>query len=343
MGNGMKEIITAAPHSETVLVSELNGHAYCAFPSIIPYGDGILAMFKLGDAHMKDAGSIAYLRFLRDGTVTESGIAAKPEEGKNFQNVEVLAFPDGAVRYYVDVQDIASGKKRLGMFCGDVVLPGTGLSFPHDRAVVTDLDGTEYGYAFDGCPVPGGYLLLAMTFPELDGSASEKTPVMLFSRDGKTWEKRMKLNETFGGSFNESALCTVGETVFLALRGYEGTTVFAACTREGTVLSSHCVTKESDGIDEIGRPSLFADGDRLFCLCRCYAEKGQPMELRLLELCPDTLAIRRQILLDTGTRDGYYAEAYRDGDDFCVVTYKQHGGEEKPSIVLLRYPWNGIR
>lgn len=339
----MKESwITVSAKEEQVLFSGTEEHQYCAFPSIIPYKDTILCMFKLGDAHMRDAGSIAYLRFLRDGTVTESGVAAAPEEGKNFQNVEVLAFPDGTVRYYVDVQDIASGKTRLGMFCGNAASAADGLSFPYNPAVVTDLDGTAYGYAFDGCPVPGGYLLLAMTFPELESSVPEKTPVLLFSRDGTTWEKRLKLNEAFGGSFNESALCTIGETVYLALRGYEGTTVFAACTPEGEVSAFRRVTKETDGIDEIGRPSLFADGGRLFCLCRCYTEKGQPMELRLLELCPDTLAVRRQVLLDTGTRDGYYAEAYRDGNDFCVVTYKQHGGEEKPSIVLLRYPWDAL-
>lgn len=336
-----EEIKKVSCTEERVLFSGSAEHRYCAFPSIVPLDDTILCMFKLGDSHAGSAGCIAYLRFLRDGTVTDSGIAATPEEGKNDQNVEVLSFPDGSVRYYVDVQDAAPVGKRYGMFCGSVLTDGGKLAFPHDPAVVTDTDGTPYGYAFDGTAVPGGYLMLAMTFPELAGPDPEKTPVLLFSEDGKRWRKRLKLNEAFDGNYNESAICTIGDTVFLAVRGYEGTTVFAACDSDGTVRCFRRITRGSDGIDEIGRPSLFVRDGALYCLCRVVA--GRPMELRLLRLDPDTLAIREQHLLDQGTRDGYYAEGYMDGNDFCVVTYKEHDGEDKPSIVLLRYPWDALR
>jgi len=66
------------------------------------------------------------------------------------------------------------------------------------------------------------------------------------------------------------------------------------------------------------------------------------MELLLVKIHPETLALEQTVVLDdTQPKDGYYAEHYFDGDTFCVVTYKMTD-TEKPDLVLLTFDWNEL-
>ncbi|MBR3696116.1 MAG: hypothetical protein IKL98_07735, partial [Akkermansia sp.] len=57
----------------------------------------------------------------------------------------------------------------------------------------------------------------------------------------------------------------------------------------------------------------------------------------------ETLEIEKTVVIDAEKpRDGYYAEQYFDGDNFCVVTYRITDSEA-PDIILLRYDWNELK
>lgn len=334
------EINTIAPARETVLFSGIGRHTYCAFPSTVRYGEKLLCMFKVGDAHMNDHGIIGYLLMEKDGTVLESGTAVS-RPGLNLQNVEVLRFPDGSTRFFIDIQDPKSLKLRCGMIEGTVE-GERGLRFSVSDRVFADRDGLRYGYAFDGCPTENGYLFLAMTFPELSEKDPVRAPYLLRSGPDGRWEKRIDLNLTFEGKYNESSICPFGKDFILALRGDREYSAFSRVTAEGTVLLSRKVLPENDGIGVIGRPSLFTAGNGLYCIGRGSAPGAPAEDLRLMKLDPDTLRIEKQTVLDAGAADGYYAEGYFDGPDFCVLTYKNPNAGEKPSVVLLRYRWSDI-
>ncbi len=325
--------------SETVLTAGRGSRTYCAFPSLLDLGDRILCMYKLGTAHMRDEGGIAWITFRKDGTVLAEGDVIPPESGKNYQNVELLHFPDGSLRYFVDIQDPAGGKQRLGLIRGTM----NNDTFITETENLQDTAGTLYGYAFDAAEYNGELLLLAMTFPELPYPNARKTVEILSSRDcGATWEDRVTLDTAFGSNLNETSLCLHNGKLFILSRSYPGESYLAEF---GDGLTQRKVTMlgEKEQIVAIGRPKFFTHDGELYALFRNHRTADAPMELVIAHVDTNALGFDRCTVLDTGTRDGYYAEPYFDGDDLCVVTYKQPHPDAKPAIVLLRYSWAKLR
>jgi len=99
---------------------------------------------------------------------------------------------------------------------------------------------------------------------------------------------------------------------------------------------------ERTRILNIGRPKLFVKDGSLYGILRNHRTADSPMELLLVKIHPETLALEQTVVLDdTQPKDGYYAEHYFDGDTFCVVTYKMTD-TEKPDLVLLTFDWNEL-
>ena len=312
---------------------------YCAFPTLVETPDGILLAWKQGVSHMGDEGITPYLWMDRDGTVRSTGIGlAAAVEGFNTQNAELLTMPDGTIRCYLDIQDYRNTKTRTGT----IVYEYRNGAFERIPGILTDTDGKQYGYVFDGAEWQGQYRMLAMTFPELDYPNPQKTVEILTSPDnGETWTDTACLDKLLDAPLNESTLAVLDDKLYVLCRSYRKET-YLAVFDETMNMANSAVYGEADEIVNIGRPKLFAKDGALYGIMRNHRTADSPMELILVKIHPETLAIEKTVVLDnTQPKDGYYAEHYFDGNTFCVVTYKMTG-TDKPDLVLLTFDWDEL-
>lgn len=310
---------------------------YCAFPTLTETPDGILLAWKQGISHMGDEGITPYVLMDKDGTL-HADSTAMAVEGFNTQNAELLTLPDGTVRCYLDIQDYRKTKIRTGAI-GYTCKNGTFVRIP---GILTDTEGKQYGYVFDGLEWNGQYRMLAMTFPELEYPNPRKTVEILSSGDnGETWTDTACLDTLLDAPLNESTLAVCGDKLYVLCRSYRKETYLAVFDGSMHMVNS-AVYGEPEHILNIGRPKLFAKDSTLYGIMRNHRTADAPMELILVKIHPQTLAAEQIIVLDdTQPKDGYYAEHYFDGDTFCVVTYKMTD-TDKPDLVLLTYDWNEL-
>ena len=310
---------------------------YCAFPTLTETADGILLAWKQGVSHMGDEGVTSFLRMDKDGTIRSIGLAAAVENF-NTQNAELLTMPDGTIHCYLDIQDYRNHKTRTGA----ILYTYRDGGFERVPGVLTDTDGKQYGYIFDGLEWQGRYWMLAMTFPELDSPIPQKAVEILTSLDnGRTWKDIVCLDKLLGVPLNESALAVLDNRLYVLCRSYRKETCIAVFDQTLTMVNS-AVYGETEHIVHIGRPKLFVKDGALYGIMRNHRTTDSPMELLLIKIHPETLAIEQTIVLDdTQPADGYYAEQYFDGDTFCVVTYLTTD-TDKPDIVLLTFNWNEL-
>lgn len=314
---------------------------YCAFPSIYDGGEEILVAFKHGGSHCNDISETRLIKMRRDGEV----ISDKPVfkvEGKNTQNVELLCFPDGSLRMFFDIQ---APYQNSTVRCGAVeVIYKDPAAVPSEHPLC-DLDGTVYGYVFDGVMYKDEYRLLAMSFPENNGGRPKEVAVLTMKPDG--WEKTLSLNDILGESVNESSFAVLGGNLYIAVRCYtQGNSDNCRLIRiEGEnpeKIAIRKLTLADDGINNIGRPKLSVWDDKLYLLMRNVPTAHPTEELVLCRIDYETLAIEQTSRLEGPVDgDGYYAEAYRDGDYLRVVTYKSYDSKT-PDIILLTYLWNEV-
>lgn len=313
---------------------------YCAFPSLLETDDGVLMVWKQGTAHMRDEGVTAYAQMTKDGTICDMGIAAA-EAGYNTQNAELLRMPNGAIRCYLDIQNYKNGKERMGT----IVYAYRDGVFSRIPGILTDTDGKQYGYVFDGVEYGGAYYMLAMTFPELDYPQARRAVSLLVSEDnGETWRDVTEpLRRLFpDAQLNESTLTVMDGKLYVLCRSYSYETYCAVLDDSLTVVGS-AVWGEADGVWNIGRPKLFARDGALYAIMRNHKTASSPMELILVKIHAETLRVEKMIVLDDDApRDGYYAEHYFDGNSFCVVTYKMAHDSTAPDLWLLTFDWNAL-
>lgn len=320
--------------SELILYKGDEKRGYCAFPSIVEKDGLIHCMLKQGNAHMRDDGIITRLIMKKNGDILAVDRVMEPPSGACCQNVELLEFPDGTLRYFVDIQDKV--KPRLGMRYGRVTEDG----FLTEDGIFSDSDGVLYGYAFDGASFAGGYVLAAMTFPELEYENPRKcVRLLLTDGSGSDYKNVLTLDDALGDSVNETSVCVYKDRLYMAVRGYGDASYFAVCDGDFSVCGISPITEAKDGIQGIGRPKLFTYKDGLFCIMRTHEYKGGPMALTAVRIDPDTLDIVGRVTLDdTPTADGHYAEPYFDGDYLCVVDYRYVTSSAQPAIILMRFP-----
>ncbi len=329
------KIAKCPPKSKTVLYSGNTDRPYCAFPSILETNKGILCAFKQGTNHAWDEGITTGLLLRKDGTILQKGIIAIPSI--NTQNAELLRLKDRTVVCWIDRQDNQSSTQRMGSVC----YPFRNGTFIPEGGILTDTAGIRYGYVFDSIPWQDQDFMLEMTFPELPSPTPRKTVSLLTSRDGITWEETLRLDSLLNASVNESSLAILNDTLYIFCRGYDRLGYMVALVKNGGKIARRTYG-EADGIFNTGRPKLFVRDGKFYAVMRNYGTADNTiMRLDLIRFNPVTLRAEEFCILDESPTDGYYAEPYFDGDEFCLITYKC-AEKATPSTVLLRYTWSDL-
>jgi len=326
---------TSVDMNEFVLYTGDGTREYCAFPSILELDDGnILVVWKQGFAHMAEEGITNYAVMEKSGRIREMGTAAAVE-GFNTQNAELTRLADGRILMWLDIQDYKNKKTRTGT----IVYEYRDGKFVKLDGILTDTEGTKYGYEFDGLTWQGKDWMIAMTFPELGAS---RTVRLLTTTDGKSWTKLADLNELLDAPVNESSFAVMDEKLYVFARGDNNIGHLAVLDADGKLIKKHSFT-EAEGIYKTGRPKLFVRDGALWGIMRNHAG-SETMRLDLIRFDAEKLAVDKIYSLEAAgiktSGDGYYAEQYFDGNDLCVITYKPTAEGGKPNIVLLRTPWN---
>ena len=340
--------------------------AYLAFPALIRVGEEeVLISYKRGKSHALDPGAvIEALRFNTENNevVSREVLGGDPE--LIFQMGEWIAFPNGRIGNFVDVQRVVmdKGKKRhhrVGTYwCSS---EDGGRTFSSMKRL-GKIEGVEYGYIFEGIVSKGRVYMLSMSFPELTAlksSLNEKgervygeVSVIASSDNGASWEHVRNLSREFGGiDINESSLIADGEGFIVATRGYDSVARLHRVDQDFRVIKERNLTEEYEAVgSHIGRPRLFSREGKLYVLGRNHTPQG-PMELVLLRLDSKSLGIERFVVLgpEGGDKmaDGYYAVAYfrgsGEGTMFNVITYRRPGGAANADIIRLEFRWDEVR
>ena len=325
--------------SAKVLYAGNKKYPYCAFPTLVETDDGILCAWKQGVSHMGDESITSYMWMDKDGTVRSTELLAQVP-GFNTQNAELLIMPDGTIRCYLDIQDYKNGKTRTGTR----VYEYRDGAFEALPGILTDTEGKQYGYVFDGLEWQGRYWMLAMTFPELDYPDSRKSVELLVSDDnGETWTDMLCLDTLLDASLNESTLAVLDNNLYILCRGYDKKAHLAVLDEALNMVDS-TVYDDSIGIYNTGRPKLFVKDGSLYSILRNYRTiHFSSMDLSMLRINPETLVIEKKVILeDDKIQDGYYAEHYFVDDTFYLITYMPNYSDT-PDITLLTFDWNEIR
>lgn len=349
--NETSETETAEPETEAytydvikmdvpgkVLYAGSPKYPYCAFPTLVETDDGILCAWKQGVSHMGDESITSYMWMDKGGSVRETGLLAQVP-GFNTQNAELLTMPDGTIRCYLDIQDYNNGKTRTGA----IVYEYRNHTFERLPGILTDTDGKQYGYVFDGLEWQGRYWMLAMTFPELDYPDARKSVELLVSDDnGETWTDMLCLDTLLDASLNESTLAVFDNKLYILCRGYDKKAHIAVLDEAFNLLDTAVYDKSLE-IFNTGRPKLFIHDGNLYSIMRNHCTENSSMDLSILRINPESLVIEKKVILDAAKpSDGYYAEHYFVDDTFYLITYKPNASAT-PDITLLTFDWNEIR
>lgn len=346
--------------------AKANEMAYLAFPTLIRINNHeILISYKRGRAHALDAGAVVeVIRFntKTNEIVSRQIIGGEPEA--IYQMGEWIAFPNGSIGNYVDVQRsvLDKGKKRhhrTGVRWAESKDRGKTFS---SMKRLGKIDGVEYGYIFEGVVSNKRVFMLAMSFPELTEHKSAfdedgkriygDVSVIASSDNGVSWVHVRNLSREFGGiNINESSLIVDGDGFIITTRGYDDKQRLHRVNKNFKLIREQNLTDKHTIIGRhIGRPRLFSRDGNLYMLGRNHTPEG-PMELVLLRIDPESLSIERFVVLgpEEGKTlsDGYYAEPYfqKVGEEVMlnVVTYRRVNGKTNADLVRLEFLWDEVR
>ena len=353
-------------YKKTAVLADAAGAAekpYLAFPALLDLGADVLVSYKRGRSHAGDTNAV--LEMLRvdgeAGTVKETKTIARIG-GKIMQMGEWARFANGDLANYIDAQQ-KGGPQRIGLVC--VRSADGGKTFgPVER--VGEVDGVEYGYAFEAVTEGKATWMLVMTFAYLKGGAYEaarpgdkKFPnhagsvdVIRSDDNGKSWRFVRSITRELGGvPINESSFARCGDGFMVAARGYDSRQWLMRTDGEfRLVRKMNIAGGENTSItSHVGRPRVFTRDGNWYVLGRNFVAPKTPMRLSLIRFDPDTLKVTRQVVLDNGegkkVADGYYAMPYwreRGGKTlFNVVTYKRAEGPAQ--ILRLEFDWREVR
>jgi len=328
---------------ETTLTTGTPERPYCAFPSLAETEEGILCAYKTGVEHYADEGQIRFMLLDKAGSVLKDEVlSAVP--GYNAQNVELLTMPDGTVQAHVDIQDYHNEKLRKSRV-GSIVYEYRNGTFELLDGKLTDKNGTVYGYVFDGTEFGGRYVMAVITFKELTPDNPRQTVQLLATDDnGHTWEEVADVSGCTGDLINESSLCVYDGKLYIAIRPMQKEYMYFAVFDSAYNMVQLKKLDRTDGVEGIGRPKLFLRDGSMYMIIRNRILTDRPMRLDLLKINTETLTPEKFTVLDDAvTGDGYYAEQYFDGEDFCVITYRYNENGSAPDIVHIRYSWDEVK
>ena len=341
--------------------------AYLAFPALIRVGEEeeVLISYKRGKSHALDPGAvIEALRFNTENNelVSREVLGGDPE--LIFQMGEWIAFPNGRIGNFVDVQRVVmdKGKKRhhrVGTYWSSSEDGGQTFS---SMKRVGKIEGVEYGYIFEGIVSKGRVYMLAMSFPELTAlksSMNEKgervygeVSVIASSDNGESWEHVLNLSREFGGiDINESSLIADGEGFIVSTRGYDSVARLHRVDQDFRVIKERNLTEEYEAVgSHIGRLRLFSRQGNLYVLGRNHTPPGTHgvgVAAHRFEFPGHRTLCGARPEGGNKMADGYYAVAYfrgsGEGTRFNVITYRRPGGEANADIVRLEFRWDEVR
>lgn len=356
----------APAYKKTVVLDDAAGAAekpYLAFPALIDLGEDVLVSYKRGRSHAGDTNAV--LDMVRvdgeTGTVKEQKTIARIG-GKIMQMGEWVRFANGDLANYIDAQQ-KGGPQRIGLV--GVRSADGGKTFgPVER--VGEVDGVEYGYAFEAVTEGKTTWMLVMTFAYLKGGVYEaarpgdkKFPnhagsvdVIRSDDNGKSWRFVRSITRELGGvPINESSFARCGDGFLVAARGYDSRQWLMRTDGEFRLVHNMNITggENTSITSHVGRPRVFARDGNWYLLGRNFIAPKTPMRLSLIRFDPTTLKVTRQVVLDNDegkkVSDGYYAMSYwreRAGKTlFNVVTYKRAEGPAQ--IIRLEFDWQEVR
>ncbi len=339
---------------------------YLAFPALIRINkQEVLISYKRGRSHALDNGAVTeVIRFNTETNKIVSRQIIGGEPDQIYQMGEWIAFPNGSIGNFVDVQQgvLDNGKTRhhrIGI--RRAKSEDSGKTFtPMKR--VGKIDGVEYGYIFEGIISNDRVYVLAMSFPELTAGKSSldekgnriygEVSIIASSDNGSSWEHIRNLTHEFGGiNINESSLIADGDGFIITTRGYDSKERIHRVDKDCHLIKERILTDEYTVIARhIGRPRLFSRDGNLYMLGRNHTAKG-PMELGLLRIDPKSLTIERFVVLgpEKGVKlsDGYYGVPYFQEKEektmFNVITYRRPVGKTNADLIRLEFLWDEVR
>ncbi len=357
--------------AEQILVrsDKLEDKQYLAFPITLRVSlSEILVSFKRGYKHAHDKESDwQMIRFNPITTEVSSPVTITERKGVVHENGEWFEHEDSTIDLFIDVQQSGSSKRE-----GLISYRSTdhGHSFM-PRGKFGLVEGTEYGYAFQGLVRGSQILLLVMTFEYLKGSGGKRKVHVIGSEDGgNSWSRIRNLTSEFGDiPINETNMIRYQDGFLVITRGYDDMARIHRVDSEFREIRRSNLTETYDFMKKyISRPRIFeADGGH-YLIGRNYTKTHPttlsewPMELCFYRIDPESLEIISYSVLDNAERrlvgDGYYANPYwqeRNGTlYFNAITYRGIGCHHpenkhlpvdpyKPDIVRLEFIWDEIR
>ncbi|SKB97133.1 hypothetical protein SAMN05660226_04078 [Parapedobacter luteus] len=348
--------VVAATKESQILLShkQFADKQYLAFPALIQLpNDEVLITLKRGTAHGNDREAVCDI--IRLSTATNR-VTAHQTIGsiadRKFQITVPLQTPDGKLHFYTDLQHTGPDGRhyREGMLYttseddGKTYKPWTTLNL---------VDGVEYAYPFDFVIDNNVIYMLAMSFGYRPGG--RWSVAVLKSEDAaQSWTFVKNITEALGDiAINESAFLRTADGFAVVVRGYhDQPTQIAKFDKSFNLVSAKDLT--GTGILEglIGWPRIFSRDGKLYVLGRIRLPGTAFMQLGLLRVNAENLAIEQVALLDneTGTlpvKDGYYAGFYwteKDGATWLnTVTYRSVANDEYPDIVRLAFRWEEVQ
>ena len=291
---------------------------YLAFPALLDLGDEIVISFKRGRSHAGDANAVLdQLKIQKNGRQVQVPKTIAHQNNQIMQMGEWVQFPDGVIANYIDVQQIKDSA-RVGLHV--VRSRDQGKTFePLER--VGQIDGVEYGYAFDFINQGRSTWVLAMTFSNLPGGKSVyparphagSVDVLRSDDSGASWNFVRNLTEEFGLlPLNESAFIRTEDGFLITTRGYDQHQRLHLTDAQFRLQKQVDLTESNVSVQKhIGRPRLFQRDNRFFLLGRNYTTPDGPMQLSLIQIDPNSLAVKSHLILDNAeggnVTDGYYA------------------------------------
>lgn len=334
--------------------AETPDRPYLAFPAVLDLGADVLISFKHGRTHAGDADStLDWIRFEKafDRKLAQQTLATV--KGEIMQMGEWVQFPNGDIANYIDAQ--RSSALRTGL--AFVRSADRGRTFGSVQRL-GQVDGVEYGYAFDAISKNGSTWMLVMTFANLPGGklvykyASQPGSVDVIRSDdnGQSWRFIRSITQELGDApINESAFTPYKEGFIVASRGYDSRQWLMRTDSDFKRLATTNLPTSYPFLKTADRPRLFQRDGFYYLLGRNRAGE-RTTELALFKINPENLSITRHVVLDTlanqSAADSFYAQPYwqiRDGQTlFQIITYKRTEGPGL-DIVRLEFDWDDVR
>ena len=348
-------VITPETKISQLLVSHktLAEKQYLAFPALVSLPDSeVLITFKRGMAHGNDRqADCDIIRFntAHNRVSDHQTIGSIPD--RKYQLTVPLLTADGHLHFFTDLQHTGPDNKhyREGML--HAVSEDQGKS-EMQWEKVSLVDGVEYGYPFDFIVEGKTVYMLAMSFGYRPGGRWS-VAVLKSDDNAKSWTFVKNITEALGNiAINESAFVRTEDGFAVVVRGYhDQPTQIATFDHAFNLRRVKDLTGTGvlDGL--IGWPRIFLKDGKLYVLGRVRTPGSPFMQLGLVRVGVENLAIEQVTLVDneSGTlpvKDGYYAGIYwteEEGTTWLnTVTYRSVGDAGYPDIMRFSFPWNEV-